>query len=183
MKNKPDQNDFMLPAGDLWVFGYGSLMWKPGFEFIEAHQARLQGYRRALCVWSIEHRGTPEQPGLVFGLDQGGCCIGRVFRVAEADKWPVWKYLQQREMVTAVYRPRLLPVRFDDRVARALTFTVDRQHRQYAGNLDADRAAEIVSRAQGYSGPNTDYLINTVDHLAKLDIRDRQLDAIRSRLD
>ena len=165
-----------LPAGDLWVFGYGSLMWRPGFPCRAVRPARLYGFHRALCVWSWVHRGTRAQPGLVFGLDRGGSCVGRAFRVAAGDKASVVDYLYQRELVTRVYTPRLQPVRLGDRRVTALTFVVDRGHTQYAGRLDAEQAASVVARARGQSGPNAEYLVNTVTHLLGLGIREPGLE-------
>lgn len=167
-----------LPDGDLWVFGYGSLMWRPGFGYLEMHSARLHGYHRALCVWSWVHRGCREQPGLVFGLDRGGSCVGRVFRVAAAHKDSAAHYLYEREMVTSVYVPRLLPVNLEERTVTALTFGIDRRHPQYAGKLDPRRAAAVVGQAVGRSGPNREYLLNTVLHLRELGIRDAGLERV-----
>ena len=165
-----------LPAGDLWVFGYGSLMWRPGFGFLERQTARLYGYHRALCVWSWVHRGTPEQPGLVFGLDAGGSCVGRAFRVDESCKEEVAEYLYRREMVTAVYQPRLHRVYLaTGDVVIALSFIVDRRHPQYAGRLSVEQAASVVMRASGQSGPNPDYLNSTVAHMEELGIHEPEL--------
>ncbi len=167
----------LLPSGDLWVFGYGSLMWRPGFAYREMHTARLYGYHRALCVWSWVHRGTRQCPGLVFGLDAGGSCVGRVFRVA--DKQKTADYLYQREMITPIYQPRLHRVRCAESVETALTFVVDRRHRQYASKQEAEQAAAVVCRARGQSGENRDYLINTVSHLQELGIKDHELEHLQ----
>ena len=172
-----------LPAGDLWVFGYGSLMWNPGFDYRERHKARLYGFHRSLCVWSWVHRGTRENPGLVFGLDTGGSCLGRLYRVAAANKQSVIEYLRAREMVTPVYLPRLVPVHWDYCKGTALTFVIDRQHAQYAGKLDVEHAATVVSRARGGSGHNAEYVRNTLAHLEELSIIDDMLKAIILRLD
>ena len=169
-----------LPVGELWVFGYGSLMWRPGFDYLEMHMARIYGYHRALCVWSWVHRGTRERPGLIFGLDIGGSCVGRVFRVAAQEKEKVVEYLYRREMVTPVYRPRLLTVYLPDRTVTALTFIIDRSHAQYAGKLMPEHAAAAVCRAQGQSGDNRDYLVNTLNHLQEVGINDHGLEQIRA---
>ncbi|MEP5262201.1 MAG: gamma-glutamylcyclotransferase, partial [Nitratireductor sp.] len=123
---------------DLWVFGYGSLMWRPGFEYEERRAALLRGYHRAFCVYSHVHRGTPEKPGLVFGLDAGGSCRGVAFRVEGARAADVKRYLQAREQVTLVYRDVVKPVELVDDGLRveALCFVVDRAHEQYAGRID-----------------------------------------------
>ncbi|MFQ5995360.1 MAG: gamma-glutamylcyclotransferase [Acidiferrobacterales bacterium] len=179
-------NRLHLPEGDLWVFGYGSLMWKPGFPYVEALPARLHGYHRALCVWSWVYRGTQDKPGLVLGLDRGGSCVGRAFRVRAKDKQATADYLYQREMVTAVYVPVLVPVRLDDtRRVTALVFIADRSHPQYAGDLSAEKAANVVRRAHGEGGPNADYIANTVAHLDELGIADNllhEVDALVNRL-
>jgi cation transport protein ChaC len=169
--------------GDFWVFGYGSLIWRPGFAHVETRRARLYGFRRSLCVRSYRHRGTEQRPGLVLGLDRGGSCVGLAFRVPGALRDEVVTYLRERELVTHVYLERMLPVSLDggERVS-ALTYVVDRKHAQYAGSLDAEQAAGIVSGAVGYSGPNEDYVLNTVAHLKGLRIRDPWLEDVASRL-
>lgn len=162
-----------VPADELWVFGYGSLMWDPGFAHAEVHAARLHGHHRSLCVWSWRYRGTPAEPGLVFGLDRGGSCIGRAFRVPEAEKTSAVGYLREREMVGGVYAPLFKTVRLSDgRAVRSLTFVVRRDHPQYAGRLTAEQAAATVSYASGLSGPNADYITSTVQELDALGVRD-----------
>jgi cation transport protein ChaC len=169
--------------GDFWVFGYGSLIWRPGFAHIETQRARLFGYRRSLCVRSFVHRGTPERPGLVLGLDRGGSCVGLAFRVPDELRGEVLDYLRERELVTNVYLERTLPVRLaNGEVAPAVTYIVDRTHVQYAGNLDEEHAASIVSGSVGQSGPNEDYVLNTLQHLEALGIRDHWLEAVGKRL-
>jgi len=166
---------------DLWVFGYGSLMWRPGFAPAETRRARLPGYRRALCVRSYVHRGTRERPGLVLGLDRGGACVGLVFRVAEPEAEAVLAYLRERELVTHVYLERRLRVVLEDgRQVTAVTYVADRAHEQYAGMLTAEAAAVAVRGAFGISGDNVDYVVNTVAHLRELGIRDRWLEHVAS---
>lgn len=168
---------------DFWVFGYGSLMWRPGFAHVETRKARLFGYRRALCVHSHFHRGTPDRPGLVLGLDRGGSCIGLAFRVPNELSSEVIAYLRERELVTNVYHEKRLEVRFRDGGAtRALTYVVDRAHEQYAGRLDAEHAAQHVSGAVGQSGRNEEYVLNTVEHLKALGIRDHWLESVAARI-
>ncbi len=171
-----------LPAGDLWVFGYGSLMWRPGFAYRERRSARLYGYHRALCVWSWVHRGSEQSPGLVLGLDRGGSCIGRAFRVRAADSHAAAAYLAAREMVTPVYQPMLHPVHLGGRTVAALSFTIDRANPQYAGKLDLETAAAVVRRSHGIAGRNTEYLANTVAHLDELGIADGFLHRLADRI-
>lgn len=160
-----------LSDGELWVFGYGSLIWNPGFPHAESHTARLYGYHRRLCVWSWEYRGTAERPGLVLGLDRGGSCHGVAFRVAERDKAATVAYLMRRELTTLVYRPlRARVCLADRRRVYALTFVVDPRQHQYAGHLQTAELVSIVSRAIGGRGANREYVINTYQHLVDLGI-------------
>jgi cation transport protein ChaC len=169
--------------GDFWVFGYGSLIWRPGFAHVETRRARLHGFRRALCVRSFRHRGTEQRPGLVLGLDRGGSCVGLAFRVPGALRDEVMAYLRDRELVTNVYKERTLVVTLDDGTrVPALAYVVDRHHQQYAGGLETQEASAIVSGAVGYSGRNEDYVLNTVEHLKALRIRDPWLEQVASLL-
>jgi cation transport protein ChaC len=158
---------------DLWVFGYGSLMWRPGFGYVERQLAWLRGYHRALCIYSHVHRGTPERPGLVLGLDRGGSCRGVAFRVEAAKADATTAYLRAREQVTSVYVERRVRLRLDDgREVEALTYVVDRGHVQYAGKLPLDKILEYVRSGVGQSGENPAYVLNTHRHLAELSLRD-----------
>jgi cation transport protein ChaC len=165
-------------TGDLWVFGYGSLMWRPGFEFLEQIPARLVGEHRALCVYSFVHRGTPEKPGLVLGLDRGGACRGVAFRVAEKKRAETVAYLRAREQVTSVYREVMRSVWLEnaarERVS-ALAYVVDRGHRQYAGRLSLAEQLRFVRQGHGQSGANRDYVIATVKAIEAEGFRDAQL--------
>ena len=164
---------------DLWVFGYGSLMWRPGFPVVERRHARLRGYHRALCVLSHVHRGTPERPGLVLGLDRGGSCRGVAFRVAAAEAPATLAYLREREQVTAVYVERVLGVSLDDgRRVSAVTYLVDRTHPQYAGRLPEPELLRLVRQGLGRSGANPDYVRNTHQHLVAMGVADPLLDRI-----
>jgi cation transport protein ChaC len=166
---------------EFWVFGYGSLMWNPGFAFEERSPARAFGFRRSLCVWSHVHRGTPDHPGLVLGLDRGGSCRGVAFRVDPQGRDDVLDYLRRRELVTNVYRERVLPVTLDQgRQVKAIGYVVDRKHLQYAGALRVEQAAAIVSKSAGQSGPNNAYVFNTLAHLKQMGIRDPWLEAVGS---
>lgn len=168
----------------LRVFGYGSLMWNPGFPHRGAVKGRLSGAHRSLCVYSWVHRGTEARPGLVFGLDRGGSCVGLVFEVAAADAAAVVAYLREREQVTSVYREVVRPVLLaGGETVRALTYMVDRGHRQYAGRLSHAAMVEIVRHAAGRSGRNPDYVRATAAHLRDLGIRDRGVEALVAELD
>lgn len=170
--------------GDFWVFGYGSLIWRPGFAHIETQRARLFGYRRSLCVYSFVHRGTRERPGLVLGLDRGGSCVGLAFRVPGDLRKEVIGYLREREQVTHVYLERMLDVRLENgKSVPAVAYVADRRHEQYAGALDEADAAAVVAGAAGQSGRNEDYLLSTIEHLEALGIRDRWLEAVARRVD
>jgi cation transport protein ChaC len=163
-------------AGDLWVFGYGSLMWRPGFDHVERVPATLHGYHRALCVASVHHRGTPEQPGLVLGLDRGGACRGVAFRVAPERGAETLAYLREREQVTMVYRETWHRLRLiDGRQVRGVAYTVDRNHTQYAPRLSHAELLRRVRDSVGISGANPDYVHNTHAHLKELGIRDATL--------
>jgi len=166
--------------GDFWVFGYGSLIWRPGFAHVETRRARLYGYRRSLCVYSFVHRGTRERPGLVLGLDRGGSCIGLAYRVPGDLREEVLAYLRERELVTSVYLERMLDVRLDGggRTVEAVAYIVDRHHEQYAGALDASHAAQVVRGAVGRSGNNEDYVLSSIEHLKALGIRDHWLEEV-----
>jgi cation transport protein ChaC len=153
------------PASDLWVFGYGSLMWRPGFVFRQALPATLDGYHRSFCVLSRYWRGTPQCPGLVLGLMPGGCCHGLAFQVAAADAAAVTTYLNQRELGPYAYVPRHLPVMVAGCRRTAYTFVADETHIHYAGDLPTEQAARIIMDAEGVAGLNRDYLINTVREL------------------
>jgi cation transport protein ChaC len=161
---------------DLWVFGYGSLMWRPGFPFEAREVATLTGFHRSLCVYSHVHRGTPEQPGLVMGLDRGGSCKGLAYRVNPADAAATIAYLRAREQVTSVYVEQVLPIRLGDGQRRlALTYTVDRGHAQYAGRLAREALLRFVRDSRGVSGANPDYVISTHDLLRDLGVADPTL--------
>ena len=174
-----------LSQGDLWVFGYGSLMWRPGFEFIEQAPARLIGEHRALCVYSFVHRGTPEKPGLVLGLDRGGACRGIAFRVAEKRRAATVAYLREREQVTGVYREVMRSVWLENEPRQrvsALAYVVDRGHVQYAGRLTLADSVRHVRQGHGQSGPNRDYVLETVRALQALGYRETDLHLIADRL-
>jgi glutathione-specific gamma-glutamylcyclotransferase len=174
-----------LSKGDLWVFGYGSLMWRPGFEFIEQVPARLIGEHRALCVYSFVHRGTPEKPGLVLGLDRGGACRGVAFRIAEKHRATTLAYLRAREQVTSVYREVMRSVWLENEARQrvsALAYVVDRGHVQYAGRLSLAEQLRHVQQGHGRSGNNRDYVLSTVKSIEKQGFRDPQLHQLAAML-
>lgn len=172
-----------LPDGDLWVFGYGSLMWRTGFEFTEAVEARIFGYHRALCVSSVVHRGTPQQAGLVLGLDRGGSCTGKLFRVSNNLKEEVTQYLYARELATNVYFARVVKAHaVDGRCIQALTFVVDTKHHQYTTGKSPHQLVDIVRTASGISGKSSDYLLSTLEHLRQSKIHDAKLESIAALL-
>ena len=172
-----------MAGKDLWVFGYGSLMWRPGFEALETVRARVDGVHRAPCVLSHVHRGTPERPGVVLGLDRGGSCEGLAMRVAEAKRMEVLRYLRGREQVTMVYQERTVPAHLaDGRVVEAITYVVDRAHEQYAHQLPLSELLERIVGARGQSGENPDYFRETARRMVELGIRDDLVERIAERL-
>jgi cation transport protein ChaC len=172
-------------AEDLWVFGYGSLMWRPGFAFGERGPARVIGLHRSLCVYSFVHRGTPEKPGLVLGLDRGGACRGIAYRVAAKERAATLSYLRAREQVTAVYLETLRAIWLAGKPERrvdAVCYVVDRSHPQYAGRLTLDQQIHYVRQGHGKSGADRDYVLETVAALEAHGIRDRELHRLAERL-
>lgn len=165
------------------MFGYGSLMWRPGFDFVEQASALLHGRRRAFCIYSVHHRGTPRRPGLVLGLAAGGAVRGAAYRVAD-DRWPeVYAYLLEREQPTETYIEARVRVRLaDSRQVAAVTFLSDTGHPQWAGVLDPERQARLIAGAWGLSGRNIDYLRDLVDHLRVEGIRDRAMERLLERV-
>ncbi|MCY4051623.1 MAG: gamma-glutamylcyclotransferase [Gammaproteobacteria bacterium] len=175
--------EISLPSSNLWVFGYGSLMWKPGFRYLQSSPARLYGFNRRLCLWSIHYRGTPERPGLVVGLIPGGSCHGVAFQIDESFREETLQYLYDREMTNYAYRPILKSIYLESRSkVKALTFVSRKDHKQFASlNSDHD-IINIIKKAEGPMGTNIDYVINTVAHLKEIGIHDSQLYRIANRL-
>ncbi len=170
---------------DLWVFGYGSLIWRPGFEYLDRIPAHTIGLHRSLCIYSFDHRGTPERPGLVLGLDFGGACRGIAYRIAARQRAATLAYLRGREQTTAVYREVVRGIWLagtPERRVDALCYVVDRGHVQYAARLSHDRQLQIVRQARGRSGNNRDYVIETVKALEALNIIDHDLHILAERL-
>ncbi len=174
--------DRQVADRQVWIFGYGSLMWEPGFAYLEAAPALVHGYHRAFCMYSYHHRGTREAPGLVLALDRGGSCRGRAYRVAAADAEAVFQYLHEREMSHYVYVLKRLRARLRGRRSYAYAYVADAAHEQYAGRLPIEAAAALIRRARGNSGANVEYLENTVRHLDELGIKDGPAHALLARV-
>lgn len=169
----------------LWVFGYGSLLWNPGFTPVETAHARLDGYARSFCMRSVHHRGTEENPGLVLALDAhpDGTCDGLAMQMPEAQYDATMAYLRERELVSSAYIERVLPIRFaDGREELAVTYVIDADHVQYCGSIGLEEQAQIIAQSVGGRGPNSEYLFNTASHLAELGIPDAELDWLCERV-
>ena len=167
-----------------WIFGYGSLMWRPGFSFIRSEPALIHGWHRRLCVYSFVHRGTQQAPGLVLGLDRGGSCHGMAFQISP-DSWDqTIAYLRAREQVTSVYVEKRQGMKLlqSASVAEATFYVVDRTHQQYAGVLPDDALLQLIRQGQGVSGQCIDYVMNTLDHLREMKIHDPTLERLAVRL-
>jgi cation transport protein ChaC len=165
-----------LPRGDLWVFGYGSLMWSPGFRASEKSVAFARGYHRSMCILSHRWRGTADKPGLVMGLCRGGSCWGMAFRVPAARVRRVVAMLWKREMLNRVYKPTLIPVTAaPGRRIRALAFVADTTHRQFVKELDLHGRAQLVAQGIGQRGRCVDYIRNTLEHMLALGLNDPHL--------
>ena len=177
----------LLPLDErpLWVFGYGSLIWKPDFPTAEQQVARLNDWHRSFFMLSIHHRGTEAHPGLVLALDaaEGAYCDGLAFRVAPGHEEPTIAALRERELISSAYLETLQPLRLrDGRAIRALTYVIDPLHVQYCGGLSLDRQAEMIASAEGKRGPNCDYLYNTADYLHQLGIADDDLSQLAQQV-
>lgn len=168
---------------DVWVYAYGSLIWRPDFDFQERRLATLRGHHRALCLWSRVNRGTPECPGLVFGLDRGGSCRGVVYRLAGNSVPDFFPALWNREMSTGAYLPRWINCTTDQGPVRALVFIMNRDNPAYIPALPEPELLAIVRRASGNCGPCTDYVIQTARALRETGIRDARLERIARRLE
>ena len=173
----------MMYTGDIWVFGYGSLMWNPGFDFLEVQRARAYGVHRAPCIYSWVHRGTRERPGIVLGLDQGGACIGKAFKISGDNRDETLDYLRARELVTNVYLERIRPIVLESgQSVRAVTYIADTKHEQYAGRLGHEALIAQIKGAVGKSGDNESYITDTADHLREMGIRDGLMERITAEL-
>ena len=166
----------VAPPGDLWIFGYGSLMWSPGFQYREKSVGLVRGYHRALCILSVRLRGTLRRPGLVMGLCRGGSVWGMAFRIPGTRVRRVLAALWRREMIRKVYLPKLVPVRIArGRRVRALTFVADPAHAQFMRELDLHSRAQLVAQGVGQRGRCTDYIRRTLEHMYALGVTDPHL--------
>ncbi|MFT5868347.1 MAG: cation transport protein ChaC [Paracoccaceae bacterium] len=169
----------------LWVFGYGSLIWNPGFAVAEQKIARLEGWHRSFCMSSIHHRGTVEEPGLVLALDKqdGAHCDGVAFRVPDHEADATMVYLRERELISSAYLERQVEISFRDGTRiPSVTYVIDAEHVQYVGDMTLEDQAQIIATAVGGRGPNDEYLTNTAAHLAKLKLSDPDLDWLVARV-
>lgn len=169
----------------MWVFGYGSLLWNPGFDVAEQQLARLADYHRSFCMRSIHHRGTEEDPGLVLALDEakGAECLGLALRVQPGQETQTLEYLRERELISSAYIERDLQVDLTNgQTVMAVTYVIDPDHVQYCGGLPLEEQAQIIAKAVGGRGPNTEYLFNTTDHLDSLGIDDADLQWLNARV-
>ena len=172
-----------MPVRNLWVFGYGSLMWNPGFDYAEAIPARLFGFHRRLCLWSIKYRGTHSNPGLVLGLAPRGSCRGMGFRLHDNDIAGAVDYLFDRELVSDAYHPVLKPLYLENgEVVTALTFVSKIDHPQFAPHMDLESIVGIIRNARGPRGTNSEYVLNTAAHLDELGIRDTEIHRVAKAL-
>jgi len=169
----------------MWVFGYGSLLWDPGFPVAEQRVATLEGYARSFCMRSIHHRGTQEDPGLVLALDavERARCEGLAMRVAPGREEGTLAYLRERELISSAYLERHLRLDLQDgSTIDAVTYIVDPDHVQYCGGLPLENQAQIIAHAVGGRGPNSEYLYNTAAHLTEIGLRDPDLDWLAGRV-
>lgn len=169
----------------LWVFGYGSLMWKPGFEYKSRQIARLSGYQRSFCMWSIHYRGTVKNPGLVLALDQddASSCLGLGFEVAPEHAPQTLAYLRERELISSAYLEANLPMQLEDgQRVTAVTYVINRDNDQYCGGIGLQEQADVIARSHGEMGPNIDYLQNTALHLRELGIDDPDMEWLVRRV-
>ena len=170
-----------MQQNDLWIFGYGSLLWRPGFTYVEQRIATLRGVNRSFCMSSVHYRGTTEAPGLVLALDPDpvGECHGLGFRVAPEQADETLDYLRERELISSAYVEQRHSISFHDGgAAEAVCYVMDQSHAQYRGDLSIEEQAVIIADAAGSAGPNDEYLFNTVAHLTELGIADAELERL-----
>ncbi|MCB4455757.1 gamma-glutamylcyclotransferase [Leisingera sp. McT4-56] len=169
----------------MWVFGYGSLLWNPGFPVARREVAVLHGYARSFCMSSIHHRGSEEKPGLVLALDavEDAHCKGIALAVEGGHEEQTLAELRERELISSAYLERDLEVELGDgSMVTAVTYVIDPHHVQYCGGLSLEEQAQIIAHAVGGRGPNTEYLYNTAEHLAEIGLHDSDLDWLAGRV-
>lgn len=170
------------PDSDVWLFAYGSLIWNPVFTFVERRMGMIYGFHRRFCLWVPAGRGTPDHPGLVLGLDRGGSCRGIAFRIAAADIPSELLLVWRREMIVGSYVPRWVRVEDGKQGFKAITFVINRQHRRYAGELSQETTVNSIATASGHLGSCADYLMQTVDGLLSVGIKDKYLLSLRDQV-
>ena len=170
------------PGADVWVFGYGSLVWNPLVHHEERRVARMHGFHRSFCLWSHVNRGSLNKPGLVLGLDTGGSCRGVAFRIAHRHAVEELRLLWRREMVLGVYTPRWATVDAGNDALRAIAFFANREHANYAGKLPLETVIKTLVSARGQLGTPAEYLLETVRGLVEHGVRDPYLFELRKRL-
>lgn len=184
-KTRPPALRIMQLDEALWVFGYGSLMWRPDFAYAEKAVARVENWQRRFCMWSLHYRGLPEAPGLVLALDRapGAICDGVAFRVPPGAEAETLAALRARELITYAYEERLVEAHLPDgRVVEAVTYVIRHDHAQYAGTLPREEQAAIIAARAGQFGTNRDYLWNTAAHLAELGLSDPDVEWLAERV-
>ncbi|TIT02911.1 MAG: gamma-glutamylcyclotransferase [Mesorhizobium sp.] len=173
-----DELQAELPAAEpLWLFGYGSLIWKPEIDHVEERIAVVRGWHRSFCMNMTRWRGTKDRPGLMMALDRGGQCKGIAFRLTDGDRRQQLGTLFRREMTLkpTSYKPRVLRLASDGGPLRALAFVINRNGVTYAGSLDEHDVVERLTTSCGHWGSGVDYLYNTVKNLEERGIHDRHL--------
>lgn len=179
-----DRRDFLSTTNDdgLWVFGYGSLLWNPAFNYTTSQPARLHGYHRRFCLRLSMGRGSPENPGLMLALDNGGSCNGRAFFIEPSAVESETRILWMREMLSGAYKARWCTIRLNDRTVKGLSFVINRQHSRYIRDISTERVIELLGTGYGYLGSCREYLENTIDHLDEINVKDRYLHSLRAQV-
>lgn len=167
---------------DLWLFAYGSLVWRPDFEYVERRTATLNGFHRSLCLWSRINRGTPETPGVVFALDQGGTCDGVIYRIAADQVKAIFPPLWQREMPSGAYNPKWVDCHSHGEIFSALAFVIDPQNDGYVPSMPIEQLREVIHRAHGINGPCIEYVLQTAHALKHANIADPKLELLVQHL-
>ena len=167
------------PTEDVWLFGYGSLMWNPAFQFVEQRGGIVRGWHRRYCLWLLGGRGSPENPGLMLALDRGGSCAGALFRVAAAQAWDELLLVWRRELFTNAYASRWVTAHVGNHTVRAVTFVANRLYQSYAGRLNEQEIAARVASATGSLGSCREYLSETLAALKAMGLRDHKLERLQ----